>query len=195
MEKQCKKCSKYKRLEKFHKHKNGKFGRHSVCKICRKNIEKKYNPDEKRKCNICEEILDSSKFYKNKNNKTGLSSHCKKCYLDRRSKNQSKLENYIKIMLKKFKRKHKVSFDAINLLRVFNCQQGRCYISKHKMTHSVDKKGRTDNIWNASILPINDKDILDISDVRLVTNFFYSVKKKYKLNTREILNISEAVAE
>jgi len=196
MQKYCTKCLEYKFLDKYHKHKNGKFGRHSKCKNCRKNCIKKTSQIViRKKCNQCNIILNSSNFYKNKNNTTGLSPSCKTCYLERRSKNQSKIENYMKIILKKFKRKHTVDLDVLQLIRMYHSQNEKCFISSNKMTHIVDVKGRTDNIWNISIIPINNNKILEISDVKLCINLFYSVKKKYKLNTTDILDIYHKLSD
>ena len=59
----------------------------------------------------------------------------------------SKLENYIKIILKKFKKKFKkkkITLTSQDIINKYNDQYGYCSITKHKMTHMVDKKGRTD---------------------------------------------------
>ena len=51
MYKTCSQCKKHQVLEDFHKLKKGLFGRHSICKICRKNsriVKKKFLYYEKR---------------------------------------------------------------------------------------------------------------------------------------------------
>ena len=188
MEKYCNKCNIYKKLDEYHKHKKGKFGCYPICKLCRKR-EISNNIDDNKVCKCCNKLMDKSNFYKNSSSKSGLASNCKECYLKNRSESQSRLKNYVKIILAKFKKKNKVNFTEMDIIRCYNVQDRRCYISNHKMSHIVDIKGRTDNIFNMTIIPINEKKVLDISDVKLVINLFYSVGKKYNLNSDKILNI------
>ena len=190
MEKYCKKCHLYKKFDQYHKHKKGQFGLYSICKLCRKEHKPtKIKNVSNKLCNICNKRYDSDYFYKNKNSKDGLTSNCKTCYLKKRSKNQSKLENYMKIILHKFQKKNKTNFGVIELIRIYNQQDKKCFISKHNMTHIIDTKGRTDNIYNASIIPILKKDCYNIDDIKLGINLFYSVGKKYDMDTRSILKI------
>ena len=58
------------------------------------------------------------------------------------------------------------------------------------MTHIVDLKQRTDNIWNLSIM-CNKNNLNEINkdDIILVCNLIYSTKKLYKLNENEIQTI------
>ena len=57
------------------------------------------------------------------------------------------------------------------------------------MTHKIDKKGRSDNIFNISIIPSEDKERYEINDINLAINLFYSVSKKYNLDTESILKV------
>ena len=192
MEKYCKNCNSYKKFDQYHKHKKGQFGLYPICKLCRKNkknVNSSNNNITHKVCSNCKKRFDSEHFYKNSNTKTGLTSNCKKCYLEKRSKNQSKIENYMRIILTKFQKKHKTKFKINELIRKYNQQDKKCFISNHNMTHIIDIKGRTDNIYNASIIPINKKDCYDIDDIKLGINLFYSVGKKYDLNTDKILQI------
>ncbi len=192
MEKYCNKCKLYKKFEEFNKHKKGKYGLYSICKVCRKNIYDKKSQEinlNYKNCNTCLKRLPINQFYKNKNVKSGVVGSCKVCYLKNRSKNQSKIENYMKIILNKFKKKHKTDIKLIELIRTYNFQQKRCFISKHKMTHIIDNKGRSDNIFNISIIPLEKKKIYKINDIRLAINLFDSVSKKYNLDTEKILEI------
>ena len=192
MEKYCKTCQIYKKFTDFHKHKKGQFGLYPECKLCRKNNYKLKNNDYTtniKKCKNCNLNLESKYFYKNKNLKSGLTSRCKKCFLQRRSENQSKLENYMNIILQRFNKKNKGIFDVNQLVRRYNQQRGNCFISNHKMTHIIDTKGRCDNIFNASIIPIKEKKEYGIDDIKLGINLFYSVGKIYNLDSDKILNI------
>lgn len=194
MEKYCKNCSKYKSFNEFHKHKNGMFGLYSICKLCRKNNKFTTNNRIKTienniRCKDCLKTMNSKFFYKNNNSKNGFTTRCKDCYLLNRSNNQSKIENYLKLILDKFKKKHKITFTVQELLRKYYQQNKKCYITKHKMTHIVDKKGRTDNIFNISIITDEEKDRYEIDDIKLTINLFYSVSKKYNLDTESILKV------
>lgn len=197
MEKYCKNCKKYKNFNQYHRHRNGQFGLYPVCKECRKiKYHNKINLNvEKSKCKDCNQILDIDNFYKNKNSKNGHTSRCKNCYLDNRSKNQSKIENYMKIILDKFNKKHKTNINPLELVRLYRRQENKCFISKHEMTHIIDKKGRTDNIFNASIIPIKQKKIYQINDVKLAINLFYSVSKKYKMDFDKVHQIYKELVD
>jgi hypothetical protein len=190
MEKYCKNCNSYKNFDQYHKHKKGQFGLYPICKMCRKN---NLNINKEcvsiKVCNTCKKRLNSNFFYKNKNTSSGLTSNCKECYHIKRSENQSRIENYMKIIVNKFKRKNKINFGVFELIRKYNQQGKKCFISNHNMTHLIDTKGRTDNIYNASIIPIKKKDIYNIEDVKLGINLFYSVGKKYDMDTNNILRI------
>lgn len=190
MEKYCKKCKKYQTFNNFHKHKNGQFGLYPICKSCRKNnICREEIKDENLYCKFCNQTLNSCNFFKNKNSKNGFCNICKNCTLIKRSENSSKLDNYFKIIFNKFSKKNKTNFTIMELKRCYHQQNKKCFISDHIMTHIVDKKGRTDNIFNISILPIVDKEVYNIEDIKLTINLFYSVSKKYNFSTKNILDI------
>lgn len=192
MEKYCKNCKSYKKFDDYHKHKKGLFGLYPICKICRKE---KQTHDIKiitdKECKKCNKTFKVENFYKNKNNKDGYQSECKICYIEKRSNNQSKIFPYMKLLLKKFCKlnKNSVSFDENDMINLYINQNKKCYITGHQMTHSVDNKGRIDNIYNISIMPIVDKKTLNIDDIKLVINLFYSVGLKYKLDSEKILTI------
>lgn len=155
MEKYCKNCKIYKNFNLFHKHKKGKFGLYSICKECRKNENSSENVlIYEKKCKSCLINFKKENFYKNKNNKDGYQNDCKKCYLEKRSNNQSKIDNYMKKLLTKFCNRNKVSvlFNFNDLIKLYLLQNKKCHITGHEMTHLVDTKGRIDNIFNVSIL-------------------------------------------
>lgn len=197
MEKYCKKCKNYKNFKDYHKHKKGQYGLYPICKDCRKTKEEKVLIDivSKKECKRCLHIFDISSFYKNSNSKDGFQTTCKNCFLEKRSNSQSKIESYMKIILEKFikinKKKFTINFNENDLIKKYNNQKKKCFITDHEMTHIIDKKGRSDNIYNISILPINDEskitNNLNINDVKLVINLFYSVGLKYNLNSERIL--------
>ena len=58
------------------------------------------------------------------------------------------------------------------------------------MTHIVDMKQRTDNIWNIAIMPKNNYlDQIDKDNILLVCNLVYSTKKMYKLDENQLKNL------
>ena len=58
------------------------------------------------------------------------------------------------------------------------------------MTHVIDEKKRTDNIWNLSIFIVNNNDVINIDDIVLVCNLFDTIKRGYDIkNYDEMLKI------
>jgi len=190
----CTNCNKHLALNNFHKLKNGRFGRHSRCKLCRKiviNTIQKKSPN-KLLCHCCKKVKNIYQFYKNKRSSTGHQSYCTFCQKEKMVQSMSKINNYLKLVLKKFNNKNKdsqINIDVNDLLNIYRQQDGLCGITGHKLTHIVDKKQRTDNIWNISILKKNDNTCVNHDDIMLVCNFVYSTKKIYNLNENELTAI------
>ena len=165
MYKVCSQCKKHKELNDFHKLQKGLYGRHSMCKMCRKNTRILRSQKKVIKTNIylvcsdCNIQKHCSDFYINRSSNCGYQSYCKTCQTLKISKSMSKLENYAKIILKKFIKKNKkkiVNITVQNIIDAYHRQYGLCAITRHKMTHDTDVHQRTDNIWNMSIY-INPK--------------------------------------
>ena len=98
----------------------------------------------------------------------------------------------MKKLINKFCNKNKVSvsFNHNDLIKLYINQNKKCHITKHEMTHLVDSKGRIDNIFNISIMPIDfKKEIIPLEDIKLVINLFYSVGLKYNLGSDNIKSI------
>ncbi len=54
------------------------------------------------------------------------------------------------------------------------------------MDSIVDIRQRTDNIWNISILIVDEtKQIIDMNNILLVCNLVYSTKNIYNLNLED----------
>ena len=105
----------------------------------------------------------------------------------------SNLQNYTKIILKKFKNRNKdkkININSNDIINQYRNQEGLCYITKHELTHEVDIKQRTDNIWNLSII-IKDDNSTEINnnDILLVCNLIYTTKKKYHLDENQIKDV------
>ena len=102
--------------------------------------------------------------------------------------------NYLDIILNKFIKKNKDKIININqseLIELYKKNNEKCYISKKLMTHIVDDKKRTDNIWNISIFLIDDKlNEININNIILVCNLFDTIKRGYNIkNYKEMLDI------
>ncbi len=198
MYKYCSNCKNFTSLNDFHKLKNGKFGKNSVCKLCRKNIskDKNYTFDilKNYNCPNCNTIKNAKDFYKNKKNLNGLQSICKTCQKLRIANSMSKLKNYSKVILKKFINKNKslkINLNYEDLIKKFKEQNGLCVLTKHKLEHKVDLKQRTDNIWNFSIYINNNlnKNIINYHDFNLIINLIYTMQNLYKINIQKSLQI------
>lgn len=201
MFKTCTKCNTQLSLDNFHKLNKGKYGTYPQCKLCRK-LNKKLTNDKKiilkdniidLTCFNCGLIKPKSEFYKNNNSNTGFQIYCKICNKEKIAISMSNLQNYTKIILKKFKNKNKdkkININSNDVIKLYREQEGLCYITKHELTHEVDIKQRTDNIWNLSII-IKDDNSTEINnnDILLVCNLIYTTKKKYHLDENEIKDV------
>ena len=136
MFKNCSKCKKHLSLECFHKLKRGKFGRHPQCKICRKTKKPKQivnipqSIDDILCCYDCGKLKSKHQFYKNNSIKRGYQLYCKECQRIKISQSMSKLQNYFKIILAKFKKSHKnykIDLTVDQLMQIYR-SQGICSI-------------------------------------------------------------------
>ena len=185
--KECSKCNKGLSLDHFHNCKIGKYGKHSICKECRK-IKKEqiiHITDYKLcpKCNIRKGIID---FYESN------LSYCKECHKYAISQSLSKLEPYLNMLYKKFVKKHnkkQINFRIKSLIEKYKTVGGKCQISGIQMEHIVNSKQQFDNIWNISIL-YNDiyknKDTIEIEDIELVCHLAKTMKCLYKMDDYNI---------
>jgi hypothetical protein len=204
MYKVCSKCKKHKELDDFHKLQKGLYGRHSMCKICRKNARILQSQQKVIKTNIylvcsdCNIQKHCSDFYINRSSNCGYQSYCKICQTLKISKSMSKLENYAKIILKKFIKKNKkkiVNITVQNIVDAYHRQYGLCAITRHKMTHDTDVHQRTDNIWNMSIYADTKLTKITEKDFKLVIHFVYTTQNLYKLDIKQTLNLYKNLVE
>ena len=81
--------------------------------------------------------------------------NCKECHKLAISNSLSILFPYLKMLLKKFGKKHNkkvLNFNIESLIRKYRLLDGKCEISGIVMEHIVNKKQQFDNIWNTAIL-------------------------------------------
>jgi hypothetical protein len=204
MYKVCSQCKKHKELDDFHKLQKGLYGRHSMCKLCRKNARILQSRQKVIKTNIylvcsdCNIQKHCSDFYINRSSNCGYQSYCKTCQTLKISKSMSKLENYAKIILKKFIKKNKkkiVNITTQNIIDAYHRQFGLCAITKHKMTHDTDVHQRTDNIWNMSIYVDTKLTKITGKDFKLVIHFVYTAQNLYKLDIKQTFNLYKNLVE
>jgi hypothetical protein len=101
----CTKCGKWKLLEEYHKNKNTKDGRMSMCKECR-NVKKEVKEGMK-KCSKCGEWKVFEEFNKHKSGKYGRRANCKGC--EKRYSKQYRKNNieHIKVKNKQWRENNK----------------------------------------------------------------------------------------
>ena len=195
MYKTCPKCNIHKALENFHKLKKGLYGRHAICKVCRSKQRKASCNNiscTNKLCTLCNNMLNSSEFYKNSSSKDGLQTYCKSCQMSNISKSKSKLNNFAKIILSKYVKKHKtirVNITYKDVVNKYNEQNGLCSVTKHKMTHNTDIKQRTDNIWNMAILANDNINVINNDNFSLVVHLIYTTKELYNMSIENVKNI------
>ena len=199
--KKCKSCDQSKELSKYHLQRSGFLGRNSVCKECRKKKSKNRkitaNNESLVLCNKCNLRKTANKFYKNSCSNNGLQSYCKICQKENIAESRSKLNNFVKIVLKKFKNKNKdkvINLKYTDIIRKFNQQSGKCYLTNHIMTHNTDLKQRTDNIWNLSICCDLNLKTINYSDFKLGIHLIYTMKHIYELSDGKIKKIYQDLA-
>jgi hypothetical protein len=201
MYKACTYCNKSKSLDDFHILKTGFLGRNSICKLCRKEKRKNIQSNSiltHYTCNSCKIKKSVEDFYKKKNSVLGIQSYCKICQKEVISKSKSKIDIFSKIILKKYKKKHKTHIFKItyeDIIRKYNEQNGKCFLTNHELTHYTDTKQRSDNIWNMAILC--EKGIKEISynSFSLVINLVYSIQGVYNLNNKQIIHFYKEIID
>lgn len=193
MFKKCTTCKKFLSLEQYHVLKKGKFGRNSSCKVCRKIKYKRDNIENinlnKIICTKCNILKSTNNFYKNNRSLNGYQNICKICQKNNIAISMSKLENYTKCILKKFKKKNKrleIKITYKDLIDLFRQQNNRCFITNHKMTTYVDINQRTDNVWNMAIYIIDNEEEINKKNVKLVIHLVYTLQNLYNLNMVDI---------
>ena len=188
MYKICRKCHKHLEAANFTKDKKGSLGKNNICKDCRKDINIDLSLEITHlKCVECKEMLSCDRFYKCRRNSTGLQSVCKVCQKKRIINSLSKIENYLGLLLRKFINRNKdiqINIYLKDLLNIYKSQNGKCALLNKDMSHNVDEKKRTDNIWNISIFINNENNPLGPSDICLVCNLCDTIKRGYNISDR-----------
>jgi len=182
----CKLCKEELSIDNFWKNPSVKDGYFNKCKSCAKNVgyinslkKQKYLSDNLWTCSSCniEFPLTSKYFYKRTDSETGFQHRCKKC-LQKDPKRCNRLvkkddiEYYLKDRFfgaKSRANAKNISFNlTLDYLReLWNIQEGKCAISKIKMSHTI-LEGKLD--VNASIDKIDPSKGYTIGNVQFVCN-------------------------
>ena len=190
MFKQCSRCNDTKDLNDFHKCKGGLFGKHSICKECRKNYKPNIVYNGYITCNYCQIKKQAKFFYECKKSKNGKQTYCIECQKKKISESKSKLEHFTKIIFNKFTKNNKnILFTHHDVIKKFNDQKGKCAITNLDFEHYVDSKQRIDNVWNISIYVINNENNIDYDNFILITHLSKTMKELYDMENYRIKDI------
>jgi hypothetical protein len=140
IEKECSICSEMKPLDAFTRLKNGKYGRHSQCKECRK--KERQNGAAKREidrpedsqlitCSKCSKDLPAKEFNRNRQAGNGLQSQCRSCHRQMMNERRVDLDSFLERTLKKTEKRARVEkvecqLTLDQLKSIYQEQDGRC---------------------------------------------------------------------
>ena len=200
-QKVCTKCKINKPLEEYHNLKNGVYGKHSNCKVCRKTYRqylsfiKPINGQIKcEKCNVIKSVND---FYKDSSKSTGLQSYCISCQKEKVYESSSKLESYLTNYISVLK-KQNTDFELKleDILEIYENQNKKCYLTKELLTYYNGKcltENKYEKKFNIKIKRINNSNGFIKDNIILVGN---SISKMIgNMNIKEFKRICKLVSE
>ena len=139
-EKECSICSETKPLDAFTRLKNGKYGRHSQCKECRK--KERQNGAARREidrpedsqlitCSKCSKDLPAKEFNRNRQAGNGLQSQCRSCHRQMMNEKRVDLDRFLERTLKKTEKRARVEkvecqLTLDQLKSIYQEQDGKC---------------------------------------------------------------------
>ena len=197
----CTKCKIMKSLDEYHNLKNGVYGKHSNCKLCRKIYRKDLSFKKpikgKIKCEKCFLIKDVKEFYKDRSKSTGLQSYCIVCLKEKVYESSSKLENYLTYYISFLKNKHE-NFDLNldELLNIYHKQEKKCALTKELLTYYNGiclTKNKYEKKFNIKIQKINNDLGFDKDNVILIGNSISKMINNMEL--KEFKRICKLVSE
>ena len=206
MEKQCSHCKISKSLDKFHKLKKGKLGRHSHCKECRRIHRKLLNYDRPTghiiRCLNCNEIKSQTMFYKNKSSSLGVQPYCIKCHKEKVYESQSKLNGYItriyKKMLKQCLKKNiECNISKDDIIKIYFKQGGKCVFTNELMTYYIGPNLTTSGYESKYNIAIDRKDVdkgFEIDNIQLIGHMIHQMKSKTAMNNEQFKDLCNLIA-
>ena len=189
MYKQCSKCLDVLELEQFHKMNRGKYGRHSVCKECRKKSNNNLINCQEKECKQCHQILEIDEFYRNNQKKSGYLSICKECYNSNKHEIHSDKRYYIELVIDKFHKKFPNYFGEITVEMIIDLikkQNNKCLITNQELTYLYDKSGWNDSIWNMMMIEMEGK-------LCIVSHFIYTCILLYNFDLDKIRTVYQSL--
>ncbi len=210
-------CGKIKPLDEFSLNKYGKYGRHNQCNECRNknratiNVKRINKGTKKCKGSLCIQInkdgveKNVNEFNSDKRSiKDGLQSSCKKCRKHDSAKCYSKLDNYVKLLLKNTKhnitkKARQIEFNITHndVIELYEKQNRCCALSGIKMKHeykvTTDKKQHIVSKYNISIDRINSKKGYTLDNIQLVCAIIN--RMKYKFSCQKFIDFCTSVYE
>lgn len=187
MSKVCNTCKELKPFEQYHINKNGRNGRHNVCKKCRSISTNKLNyerkTDGKKLCPKCNIVKVYIEFSRDRHSSDGCQTYCKDCQHQIMKKHCGQFNKYMKKIYNDMVRKAKnrdidviITVDYIEQL--WNKQSGICALTGEKMTHTVysSREQKRRNLYNASIDRIDFKRGYTEDNVQLILSAINTIK-------------------
>ena len=207
IQKKCSCCNNIKELDRFHKLKKGKSGRHSHCKECRSKHRKQLNYERPEgflvKCLKCNEVKDQRMFYKNKSSSLGVQAYCIECHKEKIYESQSKLDGYISKIYNSlliFSRKKGIenSISKEDLMEIYVKQNTYCALTGEQMTYYSGKSltdSKYESKYNIAIDRINLDKGFTKNNVQLVGNMIAQMKQKTHMNNDNFIKLCELISE
>ena len=202
MYKTCSHCHIHKQLVSFHRLKQGKYGRHSHCKECRKLNRQELNYKrpigELIKCLQCKEIKSQSLFYKNKMSSLGVQPYCISCHKEKIYESQSKLTGYI---TKIYNRLRRVDNNSIitkdELMKLYYKQDGKCALTNELMTYysgPVLTETKYESKYNIAIDKIQPSGDYTIDNIQLIGLMIQQMKSKTSMNNEQFIELCKLIS-
>lgn len=202
MVKTCTICNQEKSLTEFNKLKNGRYGRTTQCKLCRKEQRKniKYDrvPDYQIVlCPHCNRQLTADNFNSDKSSINGLQTYCRKCQKLMIDNINNTFDGYMSKLLSlatKDAKKNGLEFNITKeeLINIYNRQDGFCAVSNLKMTLN-NKHGKGKSFRNVAINRIDQSKGYIKDNVRLVCDIYCLMKLRFTQD--ELIKMSQSLIQ
>ena len=205
MNKICTVCRSCKPLSEYHRLKNGKFGRHSHCKTCRKVERQKLNYERPIgrivQCLQCMEVMPENMFYRNRASSLGVQPYCIRCHKEKIYESQSKLLGFItKIYNKLIRRciKNHISCRIIkdDIVKLYHHQKGKCALTNEMMTYysgPILTETKYESKYNIAIDRKDPKKGYEIENVQLTGKMIHQMRLKTDMTNNQFIELCKLV--
>lgn len=201
----CASCHEEKTLDRFHRSKGAKNGRHAYCKQCRSKLRKGKRYDRPssgtKQCPrcLCEKSVDA--YYSDKSAMSGLQTYCKSCQQQMAIQWGSSFNGFlVKLFgdLKNNARKRQISvhITKMDIAKLYKAQNGRCALTNLTMTHVCEPCGNNrvnpKHASNISVDRIDSQKPYTTDNIQLVCNRINTIK--WDLSQTEFIRLCKLVA-